>query len=168
VIHNPLRPISLTEVNGTPVAAINKIRGHNYFWFYLSFKYHRTRIAICYPKAEVLLETLRHCVLLHFLHGPLLKLNAFSNLLGVRGLFRSLVAAFLAVAVRGNRGLRTAITRMLVFRRSTSALPAHWSPLARCAFYTRLLHENDLLSSPRRPCGWARARAERECPREVS
>src|ERR1700737_3347875 len=72
---------------------------------------------------------LRHCVLLHFLHRPLLKLVALSNLLGVHGLFRSLVVAFLAVAVRSNSGLRTAITRMLVFHRSTSALPVHWCPL---------------------------------------
>ena len=74
-----------------------------------------------------------------------------SNLLGVRGLFRGLVEAFFAVAVRGNSGLRTAIIRMLVFHRSTSALPVHGGPPARCAFYTRMLHENDLLSSPGRP-----------------
>ena len=92
---------------------------------------------------------LRHCVFLHFLHGPLLKLVALSNLLGVHGLFRSFVVAFLAVAVRSNSGLRTAIIRMLVFHRSTSALPVHWWPPARCGFYTRLLLKNDLLSSPR-------------------
>src|ERR1700730_5926034 len=71
------------------------------------------------------LFSLRHCVLLHFLHGPLLKLVALSNLLGVHGLFRNVVVAFLAVAVRSNSGLRTAIIRMLVFHRSTSALPVH-------------------------------------------
>ena len=36
--------------------------------------------------------------------------------------------AFLAAAVRSNRGLRTAIIRMLVFHRSTSALPVHGAP----------------------------------------
>src|SRR6266849_5039708 len=92
---------------------------------------------------------LRHCVLLDFLHGRLFKLVALSNLLGVHGLFRSFVVAFLAVAVRSNSGLRTAILRMLVFHRSTSALPVHWWPPARCGFYTRLLLKNDLLSSPR-------------------
>ena len=67
-----------------------------------------------------------------------LKLIALSNLLGVHGLFRSLVVAFLAVAVRSNSRLRTAIIRMPVFHRITSALPVHGGPLARGAFYTRL------------------------------
>jgi hypothetical protein len=70
--------------------------------------------------------------------------------------------AFLAVAVRSNSGLRTAIIRMLVFHRSTSALPVHWWPPARCGFYTRLLLKNDLLSSPRMIPAVGEAR-EREC-----
>src|SRR4029077_3903406 len=63
-----------------------------------------------------------------------LKLIALSNLLGVHGLFRSLVVAFLAVAVRSNSGLRTAIIRMLVFHRSTSASPVHGGPLRGAHF----------------------------------
>ena len=47
----------------------------------------------------------------------------------IHGLLHSLVVAFLAAAVRSNRGLRTAIIRMLVFHRSTSALPVHGGPL---------------------------------------
>src|SRR5438552_151122 len=55
----------------------------------------------------------------------LLKLVALCNRLGVHGLLRSLIVAFLAIAVRSNSGFRTAIIRMLVFHRSTSALPVH-------------------------------------------
>jgi hypothetical protein len=84
---------------------------------------------------------------------PLLKLIALSNPLGVHGLFRSLVVAFLAVAVRSNSGLRTAIIRMLVFHRTTSALPAHWWPRARCAFYTGLLSKTTYFRLQDDPCG---------------
>jgi hypothetical protein len=54
----------------------------------------------------------------------------------------------LAAVVHSNGGLRTAIVRMLVFHRSTSAMPALGGSPERCAFYTRLLLKNDLLSSP--------------------
>src|SRR5207248_9641463 len=62
-------------------------------------------------------------------HLPKLKLVALCNRLGVHGLLRSLVVAFLAIAVHSNSGFRTAIIRMLVFHRSTSALPVHNGPL---------------------------------------
>src|SRR5437868_11064161 len=62
-------------------------------------------------------------------HLPKLKLVALCNRFGVHGLFRSLVVAFLAIAVRSNSGFRTAIIRMLVFHRGTSALPVHNGPL---------------------------------------
>ena len=90
-----------------------------------------------------------------------LKLIALSNLLGVHGLFRSLVVAFLAVAVHSNSGLRTAIIRMLVFHRNTSALPVHGAPCEG-----RILHplslKNDLLSSPRTTPAGGRGHAPRE------
>ena len=108
------------------------------------------------------LFSLRHCVLLHFLHGPLLKLVALSNLLGVHGLFRSLVVAFLAVAVRSNSGLRTAIIRMLVFHRSTSALPVHWWPLRDAHFTPACSSKTTYFRPEDEPLRWAR-RAEREC-----
>ena len=62
-------------------------------------------------------------------HLPKLKLVALCNRFGVHGLLRSLVVAFLAVAVRCNSGFRTAIIRMLVFHRGPSALPVHNGPL---------------------------------------
>src|SRR2546428_2234695 len=67
-------------------------------------------------------------------HLPKLKLVALCNRLGVHGLLRSLVVAFLAVAVRSNSGFRTAIIRMLVFHCSTSALPVHNGPLRGAHF----------------------------------
>src|SRR5437660_12323870 len=67
-------------------------------------------------------------------HLPKLKLVALCNRLGVHGLLRSLVVAFLAVAVRSNSGFRTAIIRMLVFHWSTSALPVHTGALRGADF----------------------------------
>src|SRR5207237_10640930 len=81
-------------------------------------------------------------------HLPKLKLVALCNRFGVHGLLRSLVVAFLAIAVRSNSGFRTAIIRMLVFHRSTSALPVHNGPLRRGAVYTRLPFKHDLTSFP--------------------
>ncbi len=91
-------------------------------------------------------------MLLHFLHGPLLKLVA-SNLLGVHGLFRSLVVAVLAVAVRSNSGLRTAIIRMLMFHHSTSALPVHWRPLRGAHFTPACSSKTTYFSPQDDPCG---------------
>ena len=99
-------------------------------------------------------------MLLHFLHGPLLKLVALSNLLGVHGLFRSLVVAFLAVAVRSNSGLRTAIIRMLVFHRSTSALPVHWWPLRDAHFTPACSAKTTYFRPEDEPLRWE-ARRER-------
>jgi hypothetical protein len=63
-------------------------------------------------------------------------LTPLSNLLSVHGLFCRLVVTFLAKPVRGDSGLRTAIFRMLVFHRGTSALPFHWWPPCE----VRILH----------------------------
>jgi hypothetical protein len=91
------------------------------------------------------------------------QLIALCDLLSIHGLLRSLIVAFLAVAIRSNCGLRTAVIQMLVFNRSTSALPVHGGPPARCAFYTHLTHtKTTYLRSQDDPCGQAR-RAERKC-----
>src|SRR5207245_341870 len=80
-------------------------------------------------------------------------LIASCDLLSVHGLLRSLVAASLSLAVRSDPRLRTAIIRMLVPHRSTSALPVHGGPL-RGAHATPLAPQKRPTFVPQDdPCG---------------
>src|SRR3989442_3195093 len=93
------------------------------------------RIVRGFQGKEVIVSLLARTVSYTFPHFPRTRTSetTFVHLIAscdllIHGLLDSLVVAFLAAAVRSNRGLRTAIIRMLVFHRSTSALPVHGAP----------------------------------------
>jgi hypothetical protein len=87
------------------------------------------------------------------LRDDFVHLIASCDPLSVHGLLHSLVVAFLAVAVRSNRGLRAAIIGMLVFHRNTSALPVHGGPLRGAHSTPACPSKTTCLRSQDDPCG---------------